>query len=455
MATPTATEGDEAVESVQASGYAADIEAARARATQARLRLDELAFETDLASENYLEALHLLETTTEEIEEAEAGLEESQQRLDYVGGLLSERAIGTYQGSDLSFVQFLFASTGFDNLVARFNMLRTIMDNDASMIRETRQIRSEIEQTRIRLVEKREVERETAERAEAEYENVQTSLAEQQRLLASLDGEVRRLVEEERAAIEAEQLRIAQARQAEEVAARAAAEAEQAATDESTSTETAGTEDSANSDSANAGGSGNAANAGGGNNSGNNSANNNGNAGNGNSNNSGSGSGNTSGGNNNSSSGGSGSAANPPANPPTNTNPTPPPTGTLGRERPGVVQVARRFVGVTPYLWGGTTPAGFDCSGLVMFAYREAYGINLPRTSRQQFHAGTFIPANRSNQMRPGDLVFFSRTGRPENIHHVGIYVGNNRMIHAPSSGRTVSEQVIWRSDFIGGVRVR
>jgi len=409
-----------------------DIDSLRAQASSARVRLDQLAYETELASENYFEAQDLLETTLAEIARTEEKLADNQVQLDYMNGLLSERAVSTYVDGDLSFITFLFSSTSLTDFFERIGLLQVIMDNDATIIRDVRQLRSEIQISKDRLEEKREIERETAERAEAEFQNVQTSLNAQQRLLASLDSEVERLIAEERAAIEAEQIRLAEERQAAEERERAAQEAAESSqsASESSGAENSGATASTAGTSSSTGNSGSASSSG-------NSNNNSASAGSGSSSTGSSGSGSSSGG---ASSGGSGSSSGSQ-------------TPSLGRERPGVVAVARRFVGATPYLWGGTTPAGFDCSGLVQFSYREAYGINLPRTSRQQFHAGVFIPPNRSDLMRPGDLVFFSRTGRPENIHHVGIFVGNNRMIHAPSSGRLVSEQTIWRSDFIGAVR--
>ena len=447
------------------SETSSDIASLRAQASAARIRLDQLAYETEMASENYFEAQELLETTLAEIARSEEELVDNQVQLDRVSDLLSERAVSTYTNNgELSFVSFLFGSTSLTDLFDRINLLQVIMDNDASIIRDVRQLRSEIQLSKNRLEEKREVEREAAERAETEFENVQTSLNAQQSLLASLDGEVARLVEEERAAIEAEQIRRAEERQAAEERERLAQEEaeEERSAQESNDEEAASSDATASTSNGTSGGSsGSGQNTTAGTNTSNNAGNNAGTTSGGSSGssaNSNTSSGNNSNGSsnasNNNSSSNAGSSGNNSSssgsNSSSNSNQS---TPSLGRERPGVVTVARRFVGVTPYLWGGTTPAGFDCSGLVQFAYREAYGINLPRTSRQQFHAGVFIPPNRSDLMRPGDLVFFSRTGRPENIHHVGIFVGNNRMIHAPSSGRFVSEQTIWRSDFIGAVR--
>lgn len=93
------------------------------------------------------------------------------------------------------------------------------------------------------------------------------------------------------------------------------------------------------------------------------------------------------------------------------------------------VALATTYTGV-PYKWGGTDPkSGLDCSGLVQLVYRKL-GVHLPRTSQQQQHSGAEVPLA---QAQPGDLVFF---GEP--AHHVGIYVGDGKMIDAPHTGSTV-----------------
>ncbi|GAB4079929.1 hypothetical protein GCM10028783_08770 [Modestobacter muralis] len=86
-----------------------------------------------------------------------------------------------------------------------------------------------------------------------------------------------------------------------------------------------------------------------------------------------------------------------------------------------------------PHVWGGSTTRGFDCSGLVQFAARAA-GISVPRTSRVQATAGTYVARA---DLRPGDLVFFY-----EPVSHVGIYLGNGKMVHAPTRG-----DVVWIAD--------
>lgn len=111
-----------------------------------------------------------------------------------------------------------------------------------------------------------------------------------------------------------------------------------------------------------------------------------------------------------------------------------------------VVNYALKFQGI-PYVRGGTSPSGFDCSGLVQYCYAH-FGINLPRTSQEQFNVGT--PVNES-QMEPGDLVFFE--GNPPG--HVGMYIGQGYYIQAPKTGDVVKVSAMsGRSDFSGGRRI-
>ncbi len=99
-----------------------------------------------------------------------------------------------------------------------------------------------------------------------------------------------------------------------------------------------------------------------------------------------------------------------------------------------LVSVAQQFIGV-PYQWGDASPVeGFDCSGLTMMVY-QLIGLDMPRISRDQFRRGREIGRD---QLRPGDLVFFT-TDRSGDVSHVGIYQGDDMFIHAPRSGKQVT----------------
>lgn len=109
-----------------------------------------------------------------------------------------------------------------------------------------------------------------------------------------------------------------------------------------------------------------------------------------------------------------------------------------------IVSIAYKYLGV-PYVWGGTTPSGFDCSGFVQYVYREA-GISLSRTTYTQIAEGYAV-----SSLEPGDLVFFGSYSDP---YHVGIYVGNGQYVHAPTTGDVVKVASLdYRNDYCGARR--
>lgn len=135
-------------------------------------------------------------------------------------------------------------------------------------------------------------------------------------------------------------------------------------------------------------------------------------------------------------------------------------TGVLAAKEDGgnvqtVLKRALTLLG-TPYRWGGTSPdSGFDCSGLVGYVFRTALGIELPRVSRDMASKTDAELIKNRDELRQGDLVFFGRKGR---VNHVGIYVGEGRFLHSPSTGKDVRVDSLltgyWSAKFMQARRV-
>jgi cell wall-associated NlpC family hydrolase len=124
-----------------------------------------------------------------------------------------------------------------------------------------------------------------------------------------------------------------------------------------------------------------------------------------------------------------------------------PQIATPARPAPRIVEIARQYVGA-PYRWGGSSPSGFDCSGLVRYVYAQI-GVELPHNAAKQYALGS--PVARADLL-PGDIVFFDR------LRHNGIYIGDGRFIHARQTGKRVAiaglDEAWYARRFVGARRL-
>ena len=118
-----------------------------------------------------------------------------------------------------------------------------------------------------------------------------------------------------------------------------------------------------------------------------------------------------------------------------------------------VISLAKTLLG-KPYVWGAEGPNAFDCSGLMTYIFKNGAGINLPRTSTEQSKYGKTVS---KSDLKPGDLIFSSTNGTGK-VSHVGVYVGNGEMIHAPKPGDVVKKSKInnsyWNNAYLWSKRV-
>lgn len=119
----------------------------------------------------------------------------------------------------------------------------------------------------------------------------------------------------------------------------------------------------------------------------------------------------------------------------------PAPTPTVAPAGTSAIDIAKRYTGIK-YRFGGTTPAGFDCSGFVRYVYAQV-GVDLPRTASSQAASGTRVSAS---DAKAGDIISFTGKG---GVYHNGIYLGNGKMIDSPRTGKSIDVRDVWSSSVL------
>ena len=339
---------------------------------QAAQRLVELSSQSESAALDLGSIDEQIATTKLQIDETQQLLESTQQDLESAKKALTATVSETYRNGSVSYLEVLLGSTSFDDFSSRLSMLDRVAYNRASAIETVNTLQQQLTDQQNTLNQKLSEQESLKEQQQERTQTIDTSVNAAQTLVESLDRNTLQAVSER-----AEQIQDSQPS-----SGRGGSDGDNAVS-HAVSNATASQGESHSSGSSASPSNSNAGPSGG----------------------SGSSSGSSS----------SGSSAEQGS------------TSTSGAHG-SVVGIAERYLGV-PYVWGGDTPSGFDCSGLVQYCYRQI-GIDVGRTTWDQMGCGTRIAVS---ALQPGDLVFF-RGGE-----HVGIYVGGGTYIHAPHTGAVVS----------------
>ena len=326
-----------------------------------------------------------------------AALARAQRTLRIAQTRLERRMVLIYTSEQPTALDILLGASSLSDLVDQLDAARAVAAQDDEITREAAAAKADLERREAQLERARREQRQTVARLAATRTRIETALARRRQLLSSIRTEIvqirarerareRKLAAEARARLREERL-LALAAQRERARERAQARAAAATSSPPTSTNAPAASPPAPPSPA--------------------------------------------------------SSSPPPSPPPA---PPPPSSGGIGSGHPEAATIAARYLGV-PYRWGGASPSGFDCSGLVMYVYAQL-GISLPHYTVAQYRMGVAVSRG---QLQPGDLVFFDGLG------HVGIYIGRNQFIHAPHTGDVVKVSSItgwYAQTYVGARRI-
>lgn len=363
------------------------INKAKTQAEALREQIDELDSQVEAAVEEYNTATALLEETKAAAEENEQRLAEVESDLASVTERLSDRLVDIYKEGHLGVINTLVGSESFSDLINRLSLLERLSKQDSDLVAQVSGYREEVTQRKADLEQQiADQERYKSEAAVAENK-VETQLAAKEK---ALKGKEKLIAQLEREEAERQAALVAAAKKAAEEARKAREEAAARAATSTTKKPTATTKHTTTTEENTTG---------------------------------------TTGKNTTTTK----KKTTTTTKKTTTTTDAPSSGGTSGGE---IVDYALNFLG-TKYVWGGSSPSGFDCSGLTAYVYKH-FGIYLPHSSSMQSGYGRAVARA---DLEAGDLVFYFSP-----IHHVGIYIGGGKMVNAAGTGKGVRIDYIWTS---------